>query len=96
MITRRGTLPPGSGLHARPAADLAAAIVAAGRSVRVSKPAGTTVDGRSVLGVLGLGIRGSEEVELSLEEADGGNAAEAALLEQLLELLGAAGDGAGG
>ncbi len=94
VITRRGTLPPGSGLHARPAADLVAAIVAADRPVLVSKPDGPRVDGRSVLRVLGLGIHGSEVVELSLEIADGDAAADIELLDQLLDLLGAAG-GAG-
>ena len=68
-----------------------AAIVAAARPVRVSKPDGKGVDGRSVLRVLGLGIHGSEEVELSLETDGGDAAADAALLDQLLELLGAAG-----
>jgi phosphotransferase system enzyme I (PtsI) len=91
MTTRRGTLPPGSGLHARPAADLVAAIVASGRPVRVARPDKRSVDGRSVLRVLALGILGTQEVELSVLEDDGHAEADAALLDQLLELLGAAG-----
>ncbi len=91
MITRRGTLPIGSGLHARPAADLVAAIVASGRPVRVGKSDGQSVDGRSVLRVLGLGIHGSGVVELLLDPADGDAATDALLLDQLLELLDAAG-----
>ena len=68
-----------------------ASIVASGRPVRVGKPDGKSVDGRSVLRVLGLGIHGTHDVELLLDPADGDAEADAALLDRLLELLGAAG-----
>jgi phosphotransferase system enzyme I (PtsI) len=83
MTARRGRLPAGTGLHARPAADLVAAIVASGQPVRVGRPGSEGVDGRSVLRVLGLGIHGGEEVELSID-GDSGDA----LLAELLALLG--------
>jgi hypothetical protein len=38
------------------------AIADSGRSVRVGRPGGVSVDGRSVLRVLGLDIRGGEDV----------------------------------
>ena len=88
VIARRGTLPPVPGLHARPAADLVAAIVEAGRPVRVSRPGGTSVDGRSVLRVLGLGIHGGEDLELTLDDG-GDDTAAGRLLDGLLGLLGA-------
>jgi phosphotransferase system enzyme I (PtsI) len=95
VIRARGRLPAGTGLHARPAADLVEAIVASGRPVRVGRPDGASVDGRSVLRVLGLGIHGGDEVELSLD-ADDDDTAAASLLTGLLALLHCDGDGDGG
>ena len=72
------------GLHARPATIFTQAASKLPVKVKIGKPGGNAVDARSVLFVLGLDVRGGEEVVLSAADGDG---AEAALdeLEALLQ-----------
>jgi phosphocarrier protein len=66
------------GLHARPASLF---VQAAGRQsmpVTIAKPGGEPVDARSILMVLGLDVRGGEQVVLSAD-GDGSEAALSAL-----------------
>jgi len=72
-----------SGLHARPAALFVQA--AARQPVKVTLARGdqTPVDARSLLSVLGLGVRHGDTVVLAAEEGDGAEAA----LEELAGIL---------
>jgi phosphoenolpyruvate-protein phosphotransferase (PTS system enzyme I) len=88
VITRRGTLPAGSGLHARPAAELVAAVAAAGQPVRIARAGGVPIAATSLLRVLGLGIHGGESIELSIDTPADQESARR-LLDELLVLLGA-------
>jgi phosphocarrier protein HPr len=63
------------GLHARPAAMFVQAAAKLPVKVTLGKPGGQAVDARSILAVLGLDIRGGEEVVLTAE----GEGADAAL-----------------
>ena len=71
------------GLHARPATIFTKAAAKLPVKVRIAKPGGNAVDARSVLFVLGLDVRGGDEVVLSAD----GDGADAALdeLEALLQ-----------
>lgn len=71
------------GLHARPATIFTQAASKLPVKVKIGKPGGNAVDARSVLFVLGLDVRGGEDVILSAD----GDGAEAALdeLEALLQ-----------
>ena len=71
------------GLHARPATIFTQAAAKLPVKVTIGKPGGNAVDARSVLFVLGLDVRGGEEVVLSAD----GEGADAALdeLEALLQ-----------
>ena len=71
------------GLHARPATIFTQAASKLPVKVKIGKPGGNAVDARSVLFVLGLDVRGGDEVVLSAD----GDGAEAALdeLEALLQ-----------
>lgn len=60
-------VPPGVGLHARPAALFVQAAAAAGVPVTVGRPDGEPVDGRSILAVLALDVRGGERIVLRTE-----------------------------
>lgn len=73
MVERLVTLPPGVGLHARPAALLVQAAAGAAVHVTVARPDGDPVNARSILALLGLDVRGGEQVVL---RADGPGAAE--------------------
>jgi phosphocarrier protein HPr len=72
------------GLHARPATIFTKAAAKQPVKVTIAKAGGNAVDARSVLFVLGLDVRGGDEVVLSAPDEDG---AEAALdeLEALLQ-----------
>jgi len=70
------------GLHARPASLFVQAATRQGVPVKIAKPGGEPVDARSILLVLGLDVRGGEDVVLS---ADGEGAEQA--LEVLAELV---------
>jgi phosphocarrier protein HPr len=71
------------GLHARPATIFTQAASRQPVKVTIGKPGGAPVDARSVLFVLGLDVRGGEEVVLAAK----GDGADAALdeLEALLQ-----------
>ena len=58
------------GLHARPAAELVRALKGHDAEVRVGRPDGPSVDLRSVLGVVGLRLRGGDEVRLQASGSD--------------------------
>ncbi|MER7082105.1 phosphocarrier protein [Saccharopolyspora antimicrobica] len=68
-MQRRVRIAASVGLHARPAALLAQAAAAQAQPVTVAKvvdgEAGAPVDAASVLGLMSLGARHGEEVELS-------------------------------
>ncbi|MBR7836573.1 HPr family phosphocarrier protein [Actinospica durhamensis] len=70
------------GLHARPAAVFVKAASAAALPVTIAKEGKEPVSARSILAVLGLDVRGGEEVVL---EADGDGAEN--VLEDLARLL---------
>jgi phosphocarrier protein len=66
-------------LHARPAALFVQAAAATGVAVKVGRVGGSPVDARSILMVMGLGVKHNEEVELSAE-GEGADAALASLV----------------
>lgn len=70
------------GLHARPAAVFVKAASTATLPVTIAKEGKEPVNARSILAVLGLDVRGGEDVVL---EADGDGAE--AILEKLADLL---------
>ena len=71
------------GLHARPATIFTQAASKLPVKVKIGKPGGNAVDARSVLFVLGLDVRGGEEVVLSADDGEGADAA----LDELEALL---------
>lgn len=74
MVERLVTVPPGVGLHARPASLLVQAAARATISITVARPDGAPVNAKSILALLGLDVRGGEQVVL---RADGPGAEEA-------------------
>jgi phosphocarrier protein len=70
------------GLHARPASLFVQEATRQSVPVKIAKPGGQAVDARSILLVLGLDVRGGEDVVLS---ADGEGAEQA--LATLAELV---------
>ena len=78
----RLSMPPGMGLHARPAALFVRAAAATGQPVTIAKGSGPAVDARSILGVLALGVEAGDEVTLTCEDEESGDA-----LAQLAALL---------
>jgi len=70
------------GLHARPAAVFVKATSAASLPVTIAKAGKEPVSARSILAVLGLDVRGGEDVVLETE----GDGAET-ILDKLAELL---------
>ncbi|MGO9902790.1 MAG: HPr family phosphocarrier protein [Solirubrobacteraceae bacterium] len=70
------------GLHARPASLFVQAAARQPVAITIGKPEGPAVDARSILMVLGLDVRGGQEVLLTAE----GDGAEQAL-EELTSLL---------
>jgi phosphocarrier protein len=70
------------GLHARPAAVFVKAASAAALPVTIAKEGKEPVSARSILAVLGLDVRGGEDVEL---EAEGDEAED--VLDELARLL---------
>ncbi|MEN3584360.1 MULTISPECIES: HPr family phosphocarrier protein [unclassified Streptomyces] len=67
MVERRVTVGWAEGLHARPASLFVRAATATGVPVAIARPDGAAVNARSVLAVLGLGVRGGEEVVLTAD-----------------------------
>lgn len=76
------TIASSVGLHARPAALFVQAAAAAGLPVQISRVGGEPVDARSILGVMAMGAKHGEEVELTAD-GDGADAA----LDKLVALL---------
>lgn len=70
------------GLHARPAAQLARTLAGTAATVRIGRPGEPGVDLRSVLGVVGLALRGGDTVRISVWGPDG-----AAVQTRLTELI---------
>jgi phosphocarrier protein HPr len=70
------------GLHARPAALFVKAANATGLPVRIARRGQDSVDARSILAVMALGVQCGEEIAVSTE----GDGAEAAL-DSLVALL---------
>lgn len=75
-------LPPGVGLHARPAALFVQAASGAPNSVTVGRPGEDPVDAKSILAVMGLGAKPGEEIVL-VAEGDGADELLASLKEML-------------
>ncbi|PRY02252.1 HPr family phosphocarrier protein [Allonocardiopsis opalescens] len=69
MPTRRVTVGARVGLHARPAGLLAKAAAAQTAEVFIARPGGEPVRAASMLGVMALGARYGDVVEISAEGA---------------------------
>ncbi|MER7921071.1 MULTISPECIES: HPr family phosphocarrier protein [unclassified Streptomyces] len=82
MAERRVNVGWAEGLHARPASLFVRAATAAGIPVTICKAGGTPVNAASMLGVLGLGAQGGEEIVLA-SDAEGADAA----LDRLAKLV---------
>ena len=61
------TLPPGVGLHARPAALFVGAASKSACEVTIGRPGEPGVNAKSILGVMGLGAKAGEEVVVAAE-----------------------------
>lgn len=66
-VTAEVTLRNPLGLHARPAADLARMLTAVEARLLLTGKGGEWVDARSVVAVLGLGLRGGDQVRMAAE-----------------------------
>ncbi|MDD7938579.1 HPr family phosphocarrier protein [Actinomycetospora lutea] len=84
MITRQVVVATPIGLHARPAMVFCKAAAAQPAKVTIGTAEGSTADARSMLSVLGLGVRGGQEITLS---ADTGDQDARASVDALAELL---------
>ena len=82
MPRRTVTIASSVGLHARPAALFVQAATGTGLDVEIARPGEEAVDATSILGVMALGAKYGEEVELTAD----GDGAEAAL-DSLVQLL---------
>jgi phosphocarrier protein len=82
MASRTVTIASSVGLHARPAALFVEKAGESGLDVMIGRPGDDPVDATSILGVMALGAKHGEEVELS---AEGANADE--VLDGLVEFL---------
>ncbi|WNM28069.1 HPr family phosphocarrier protein [Demequina capsici] len=82
MSTRTVEIGSSVGLHARPAALFVQAVNEAGIPITICKPGGNPIPANSMLGVMALGAKHGETVELA-SDADGADAA----LDALVELL---------
>lgn len=82
MASRTTTIASSVGLHARPAALFVKKADESGLDVQIARPGEDSVDATSILGVMALGAKHGEEVELT---ADGEGAD--AVLDELVTLL---------
>ena len=82
MATRTATIASSGGLHARPCSVFAQAVIATGLRVRIAKDGLPPVDARSILGLLTVGAKHGDTVEL---HAEGDRSGEH--LDSLVELL---------
>ena len=84
MIERTVVVATQIGLHARPAAVFCKAAAAQPATVTLATAEGDSADARSMLSVLGLGVRGGQQVTLSADpDATGAQASVDALAELL-------------
>jgi phosphocarrier protein HPr len=60
-------LPPGVGLHARPAALFVGAAAKSSCDVTIGRPGEPGVNAKSILGVMGLGAKAGEEMVVTAE-----------------------------
>ena len=74
MAERRVTVGWAEGLHARPASIFVRAVTAAGVPMTIAKPGGKPVNAASMLGLLGLGAEGGEEVVIASDAEDADSA----------------------
>lgn len=70
------------GLHARPASEFVRLAASARGMVRISRPGGAQVDGKSMLGVLSLGFKKGERAVIEVLSTD-----DLGLLEQLAAVV---------
>ena len=82
MSTRTVEIGSSVGLHARPAALFVQAVNDTGLPITIAKPGGAPVPANSMLGVMALGAKNGETVELTCD-AEGADEA----LDSLVELL---------
>lgn len=82
MTTRKATIAAAEGLHARPASLFVQAAKDTGVAVTIAAEGNDPVSASSILGVLGLGAKQGDVVELAAE-GDGADAA----LDQLVTVL---------
>ncbi|RLP75974.1 HPr family phosphocarrier protein [Mycetocola tolaasinivorans] len=82
MATRTAIIASSIGLHSRPAAIFVEAVEDSGLEVEIGRPGEPTVDAGSILGVMALGARNGETVELTAEGPE-----TEAVLDRLVELL---------
>lgn len=82
MASSTTTIASSVGLHARPAALFVQKASGSGLDVRVGRPGDEPVDATSILGVMALGAKHGEQVEVTVEGegADG-------VLDELVTLL---------
>lgn len=78
MATETRTVTFGSavGLHARPAAALAAAVTQSGHSVTFAKAGGASVNAASVLMLLAMGLGHGDELTITVEGDDAARVAD--------------------
>ena len=72
LIERRVVVATEIGLHARPAAVFCKAAAKQQARVTLTAPSGESAEARSMLAVLGLGVRGGQEVTLSADASAAG------------------------
>ncbi|MFX4287606.1 HPr family phosphocarrier protein [Janibacter sp. G349] len=82
MASRTTTIASSVGLHARPAALFVQKASESGLDVQIGRPGDEPVDATSILGVMALGAKHGEQVEVSAE----GEGADA-VLDELVTLL---------
>lgn len=82
MASRTTTIASSVGLHARPAALFVKKADESGLDVQIARPGEDSVDATSILGVMALGAKHGEQVEIT---ADGEGAD--AVLDELVTLL---------
>ncbi|MBO1755907.1 HPr family phosphocarrier protein [Allobranchiibius sp. CTAmp26] len=80
--SRTATIASSVGLHARPAALFVQAAGATGAEVTIARPGEEPVDATSILGVMALGAKHGEDVELTVTGDDPD-----AALDSLVDLL---------
>ena len=78
-MERTAKIASAQGLHARPAQLFTKAVKDSGAKVMISTPGGKAVNAASLLSVMGMGIKGGDEVVLESDDA--------AALDSLVKLL---------